>query len=73
MAANTAPVSVAMAKHLLWERLTASVPEMLAKEAEVFDWVRKQPDARKGVLSFIEKRPPQWSLGSKDVPEELFR
>lgn len=67
--ANCAPVSVALSKRLLWEGLTASVPEMGQREGKMFAWARTQPDAREGVVSFLEKRPPHWKLSaSKDKP-----
>ena len=74
IAMNAAPMSVAIAKHLLWEGITSSVPEMLKREAELFAWIGNQPDAREGVVSFLEKRPPQWKLSvSRDLPEQLLK
>jgi enoyl-CoA hydratase/carnithine racemase len=68
--ANAAPVSVALSKRLLWEGLTASVPDMMAREFRIFRWVTRQPDAKEGVVSFLEKRPPAWKLRAPaDVPE----
>jgi enoyl-CoA hydratase/carnithine racemase len=72
IAENTAPASVAVAKRLLWEGLTSSVPEMMAREARPFAWLGNQADAKEGVMSFVEKRPPKWSLTAKDVPDELL-
>ena len=67
---NAAPVSVAISKRLLWEGITSSVPEMLKREGKVFAWVGNQVDAKEGVLSFLEKRPPKWKLSaSRDQPE----
>jgi enoyl-CoA hydratase/carnithine racemase len=69
IAVNAAPASVAIAKRLLWDGLTMSVPEMLAKEGPLFAWAGNQPDAREGVVSFLEKRDPQWKLSAtKDLP-----
>ena len=32
----------------------------------------QQPDAREGVLSFLERRPPKWTMSkSKDLPAVL--
>jgi enoyl-CoA hydratase/carnithine racemase len=73
IAANTAPVSVAIAKRLLWEGLTASVPEMREREGRLFTWAGNQPDSKEGVLSFLEKRAPAWQLSvTKDTPRELL-
>jgi enoyl-CoA hydratase/carnithine racemase len=67
---NAAPVSVALSKRLLWEGLTASVPDMMAREFRIFRWVTGQPDAKEGVLAFLEKRPPAWKLRAPaDVPD----
>ena len=74
IAMNAAPMSVAIAKRLLWEGITSSVPEMLKREGELFAWLGNQPDAREGVASFLEKRPPEWKLSvSRDLPEQLRR
>ena len=70
--ANAAPVSVAISKRLLWEGLTSSVPEMGRREGPLFAWAGNQPDAREGVVSFLEKRPPKWNLSaSTDKPDIL--
>ncbi|MDP6376336.1 MAG: enoyl-CoA hydratase-related protein [Pseudomonadales bacterium] len=73
IAQNTAPASVAVAKRFLWEGVGASVADMMNKENRPFAWLGGQPDAREGVMSFVEKRPPQWSMSAKDIPEDLFR
>lgn len=72
MARHTAPASVAAAKRLLWEGVTASVPEMMKREGPLFAWFGNQPDAREGVTSFVEKRDPAWSMSARDVPDDLL-
>jgi enoyl-CoA hydratase/carnithine racemase len=72
IARNAAPASVAAAKRLLWEGLTASVPEMMRREEPLFAWFGNQADAKEGVTSFVEKRAPAWSQSSRELPEELF-
>jgi enoyl-CoA hydratase/carnithine racemase len=62
IAVNAAPVSVALAKRLLWDGMTLSVPEMRRRENRAFTWAGNQADAREGVLSFLEKRQPDWKL-----------
>jgi enoyl-CoA hydratase/carnithine racemase len=73
IAENTAPVSVAITKRLVWRQLFDSDPTS-AREVEeaLFRWVGKQPDAAEGVQSFLEKRPPRWSMRPQsDLPLEL--
>ena len=68
--ALSAPVSVGITKRLLWQGLHSSMPEMLKKEEPLFAWVGNQPDAKEGVVSFIEKREPAWKLSvATDMPE----
>ncbi len=62
---------MAIAKRLLWEGITSSVPDMLKREGELFAWL-SQPDAREGVVSLLDKRPPEWKLSvNRDLPESL--
>lgn len=72
IARNTAPASVAAAKRLLWQGLTASVAEMMRRETPVFAWLGNQPDAREGVMSFVEKREPRWTMTPRDLPAGMF-
>ena len=70
VAANAAPVSVAIAKRLLWESVTETPAETMAKEKPLLAWIGKQPDAAEGVRSFLERRPPEWKLSaSTDLPD----
>jgi enoyl-CoA hydratase/carnithine racemase len=67
---HAAPVSVALSKRLLWQGLTEPLPRLGRQEARTFAWLGRQPDAREGVESFLEKRPPQWKLSvAKDTPD----
>jgi len=67
---NAAPVSVAIAKRLLWEGVTETPRETMAKEKSLLAWVGKQADAAEGVRSFLERRPPEWKLSvSTDLPD----
>jgi enoyl-CoA hydratase/carnithine racemase len=67
---QAAPVSVALSKRLLWQGLSAGLAEIGRQEARHFAWIGRQPDAREGVLSFVEKRDPEWQLGvAKDTPD----
>jgi enoyl-CoA hydratase/carnithine racemase len=70
IAVNAAPASVAIAKRLLWEGVTETPRETMAKEKQLLAWVGKQPDAAEGVRSFLERRSPQWKLrASTDLPD----
>ncbi|MBX3482045.1 enoyl-CoA hydratase-related protein [Phenylobacterium sp.] len=72
IAANTAPASVAITKRLMYDFLTEGWPEAARLQREMFDWTGRQADAREGVLSFVERRPPAWSLSkTRDWPEAL--
>ena len=68
---NCAPASTALTKHMLWQFLLE--PDVRKAEAinnRYFAWSGMQPDAREGVMSFLEKRPPEWSMKvPKDLPE----
>jgi enoyl-CoA hydratase/carnithine racemase len=72
MARNAAPMSMAISKRLLWEGLTLSVEDMKRREDPLFAWLGGQPDAKEGVVSFLEKRPPEWQLSvARDKPDGL--
>ena len=70
IATNAAPVSASVSRGLLWRMLGASHP-MDAHRADseaIYDLGRKA-DAREGVMAFLEKRPPAWSLSpTADLP-----
>ena len=69
---SAAPVSVAITKRLLWDSIAPGVLEMMQREAPLFSWTADQPDSKEGVVSFMEKRAPEWSLQpSKDLPEKI--
>jgi enoyl-CoA hydratase/carnithine racemase len=65
-----APASVALTKRLLWESFGLDAAAMMKREAPLFAWTARQPDAREGIVSFLEKREPAWKLRpSADLPE----
>jgi enoyl-CoA hydratase/carnithine racemase len=61
IAENTAPVSVALARQMLWRMLGAEHP-MLAHRADSrgMFFRGQSADAFEGVSSFLEKRPPRF-------------
>jgi enoyl-CoA hydratase/carnithine racemase len=57
-----APVSVAIAKRLIWESLLPDIRSTTAKEQPLFAWAGQQADAREGIESFLQRRSPAWKL-----------
>lgn len=73
IAVNAAPVSVAIAKRLIWEGINTSVAEMKKREDALFAWAGNQVDATEGADSFLEKRAPEWKLSvARDKPDLLY-
>jgi enoyl-CoA hydratase/carnithine racemase len=60
IATNTAPVSVAYSKALLWESWDLDAAGVEARETEYHHHLMGAPDAREGVLAFLERREPRW-------------
>jgi enoyl-CoA hydratase/carnithine racemase len=70
IAENTAPVSVALCRQMLWRSLGWSDP-MQAHRVESLGifWMGQTPDVREGVASFLEKRKPRFAgRPSADMP-----
>jgi enoyl-CoA hydratase/carnithine racemase len=71
IAVNCAPLSVALSKRLLWESRGLTRDEIGRRETAYHHLVMGRPDALEGVMSFLERRPPQWSLSvPRDWPPE---
>jgi enoyl-CoA hydratase/carnithine racemase len=60
VAANTAPVSVAVSKKLLWETWEHDAAGIEALETHLHHHLMAHPDAREGVMAFLERRPADW-------------
>jgi len=73
IAENTAPVSVAITKRLIYGLLAEpSAEKAQAIDSKAFWWAGQQADAYEGVTSFVEKRKPSWKMKpSKDFPDFL--
>jgi enoyl-CoA hydratase/carnithine racemase len=73
IAANTAPVSVAITKRLIYGLLAEpSFEKGNAIDSKAFYWVGAQADSREGVTAFLEKRKPAWKMKpSRDFPNFL--
>jgi enoyl-CoA hydratase/carnithine racemase len=73
IADNTAPVSVALARRLMWTMLGASHP-MEAHRADSRAMLSRgqSADVREGVTSFLEKRPPSFPDRVSDGLPDVF-
>jgi enoyl-CoA hydratase/carnithine racemase len=71
IATQTAPISVAASKRLLW--MNAPEPETVnTLERDIHLHLMGTADSREGVMAYMEKRDPQWSLTlTEDWPEWL--
>lgn len=69
IADNTAPLSVAITKRLVYDSMAASErPAAIARETKLTWWVGEQPDALEGVMAWFEKRPPKWTVSKHLEP-----
>lgn len=71
IADNTSPVSITLIRQMMWKTLGADHPMEAHKlDSRGIYELGKSPDAKEGVTSFLEKRPPQFpSKVSSDLPE----
>jgi len=73
VAINTAPVSVAVCKALLWADPTLAGNEVDRLERDLHLRLMGSPDAREGALAFLERRDPRWQGSvSRDWPSDLL-
>lgn len=70
LARNAAPVSVALVRRLMWDMQGATHPMQAHEiESQLLYWVGQQADANEGIISFLEKRDPVYSMSpTKDLP-----
>jgi enoyl-CoA hydratase/carnithine racemase len=68
---NTAPVSVALTRQMMWRGLTQAHPMEAHRLDSKLVYARgRAADAKEGVTSFLEKRPPRYpGRVSGDMPE----
>ena len=71
IAGNTSAISVALSKAMLWHGLTEKDPQSVHLiDSRCFHWCGRQQDSREGVQSFLEKRPPQFTMSpTEDMPD----
>lgn len=71
IAQNTSAISVALCRQLLWKMVGADHPMEAHKiESKGVEWTFQQADAREGITSFLEKRPPNFTMKpSTDMPD----
>lgn len=70
IAANTAPVSIALTRQLLWRYASADNPfDLLSNEETLTRALGAGEDVKEGVSAFLEKRPPIFpGRVSRDMP-----
>lgn len=70
MAVETAPLSVAVTKRLLWESAELGPEAIERKETALHHHLMGRADAIEGMVAFLERRPPRWSLSpTRDWPD----
>ena len=71
IAENTSGVSVARCRHMMWKMLGADHPMEAHKiDSRGIRTLGRLPDCEEGVVSFLEKRPPNFPMKvSKDMPD----
>jgi len=73
IAENTAPVSVALTRQMLWRMLGASHPmEAHRVDSRGIMERGRSADSREGVVSFLEKRAPQFPVRVSDGLPAIF-
>lgn len=66
IAVNTAPLSVAVTKRLLWESPNLTPAEVGHKETELHHHLMGKSDAIEGPVAWLERRTPEWKLSVND-------
>ena len=70
VATHVAPISAALSKRLLWEGHAMSREEVGRMETALHHVVMGRADALEGVMAFLEKRDPRWTLRvGRDWPD----
>jgi len=71
IARNSSAISVALCRQLMWKMLGADHPmQAHMLESKALNWMYGVGDAKEGVMSFLEKRPPNFPMkASTDMPD----
>ena len=71
IADNAAPVSVALARQMMWRGLAAASPyDAHVTDSRAMHLTGQAADVREGIASFLDKRPPEFpGRVSSDVPD----
>lgn len=73
IADNTAPVSVALSRRMLWRMLGADHPMQAHRvDSRAINSRGASDDAREGVMSFLEKRPARFPVRVSDGLPDVF-
>ena len=73
IADNTAPVSVALNRHMIWKMLGADHPMEAHKVDSKGIYARgKSADVKEGVVAFLEKRPAKFPMKVSDGMPSYF-
>jgi len=70
IAQNSSSISVALCRQLMWKMLGADHPmEAHQLESKGLNWIFGTPEAKEGIMSFLEKRQPAFPMKpGKDMP-----
>jgi len=70
IARNTAPLSVAVTKRLLWESSALGPADVERRETALHRHLMGRADAVEGVMAHLERRAPAWKLSvTRDWPD----
>jgi len=68
---NTSAMSVALSRQMMWKGLCQDHPMAAHRlDSKVIEFMGRGPDAKEGIVSFLQKRPPEFSMKvSRDLPD----
>src|SRR6476620_1065297 len=66
IAENTAPMSVAASKRLLWDSFDLDREAVGNRETEIHLHLMRHDDAKEGVRAHLNRRPPRWTGAPRD-------